>query len=295
MSHRVLVSSNCQTETLTEALSIILPDYSFHSVVISAESEGNWDYLTTELNNGADFLVSSDNSCLSKAFSEAHPEINVIGVPKVFFSAFHPDLVYAVNPRQEFIKCLDSDYHSAICLWAWKNKVTPEMTVKLFREEVFFELGYLNCWDESVRNLHSRFKDVKLDFGRFWKRMQRSMPFMYSVNHPNTLALAELAKEVAVKISGNESLYDEPAHEMMTERLDALRWPIYPPLASLYGLRGSYKWKIRRLIYCSLQEYVEKALLSYGEQGYGREEISLYTDGYEQFDAKMKALIRETK
>jgi len=280
MGKRILVSSNCQTDGIAEALKVMLPTHLIEIVAIPPQQK-EWDYLIEPLKNGTDVLVSSDPICWSEAFLKEYGQLEVIAIPQLVFPAFYPDIVYAVDPNKKFIRCLDSDYHSAICLWSWKNGIGPENCVKLFTENTFYK---------SVDDLQAKFKEVKLDFGRFWRTVQRNPPFMFSVNHPNVLAISELSKQVAVKLGTDTSVYMQPIHRMLTDKLDALRWPIYPELGKLFGIPGMYKWKIRKAFYTSLEDYVKGAMKSYDDQKFKGDEINFFSEGYEQFDSILKDL-----
>jgi hypothetical protein len=286
---RIHICSNCQTEGLAEALTVILSDDRISQSQISplATDRG---YLTPILEDGIDVLVTSDNRYWGAELKEEFPALQVVRVPKIVFPAFHPDIIYAVDSEQRRIQCLNADYHSALCLWGWKNGLSPEHTIVLFSERTFYELGYLHTWDSSCLALQTRFKEARLDFSTFWRKVKRLGAFMYSSNHPKVEVICEVAKQIAVKLGAAESIYDEPIQDLLTETLDAIRWPIYPPIAHQLGLKGSFQWKIRKDKFLSLEQYVHSAFDSYERTLRGRDEAFFHSDGYEEFNKTLQKL-----
>jgi len=254
----------------------------------------NRDYLTPILEDTIDVLITSDSRFWSAEIKEQFPGLQVVRIPTIVFPAFHPDIIYAVDAKQRRIQCLNADYHSALCLWGWKNKCSPELTASLFSERTFYELGYLHIWDNSCAALQTRFKDARLDFSTFWRRVKRLGAFMYSSNHPKVEVVCEVAKQIAVKLGASESIYDEPIHELLTETLDAIRWPIYPPIAQQLGLKGSFQWKIRKDKYLSLDQYVHAAFDSYERTLHERDEVFFHSDGYDECNQILQKLSSRT-
>ncbi len=289
MKKTILVSSNCQTEGIAEALSVMLPE----KLIIQAQMLPGHDglkYLEDVLTENVETLVTSNPLCFTDTFPTLYSNIQVIKVPQITFSAFHPDLVYACAPDGSFIKCLDSTYHSALCLWAWKNNLPWEDTIKLFNKNTFYELGYLNSWEQSVKDLKNKFASTKLDFNHFWRAVKRSGLFMHSIDHPSIFTLSELTKQIAILLGADQNLLNEPTHRVLSDRLTAVRWPIYPDFGERFGLVGMYKWKIRKKIYCSLEEYTRKAFDSYNSIGFKKDEITFFSDGYESFDKTLRRI-----
>ncbi len=295
---KLLVSSNCQTEGIAEALKVMLPNYEVAQLQI-LPSYQDFSYLEETINDGIDVLITSNQNCFNKDFTGKYPNLKIIRIPQIIFSAFHPDLVYATDSPDDgnanFIKCLDSNYHSAICLWGWKNNLTVEETIKLYKYDVFFKLGYFNSWSSSFSELKQKFSLAKLDFTTFWSSIKNTGLFMHSIDHPNIYVLSELSKQIAVSLGAEESLINEPTHRVLSDALTATRWPVYPEIGEHYGLVGMYKWKIRRSIYVSLSDYISNAYNSYDELSLPKEQISFYqisllSDGYLEFDKILRSM-----
>ncbi len=283
----VLVSSNCQTDTITEALQVLLPEYDVSSSHIPGNTT-NKDYLDVSLQTGVDCLVTSNPICFEREFQDKWHKTNIIKIPTIDFAAFHPDIVYAVDDKNQTVRCLDSDYHSALVLWGWKNDLDADQIVNLFRSEIFYQIGYFGAWESGVKNLQDRFIACAFDFTAFWRRIKRGEPFMHSINHPKVFVLAELAQQAAQKISGHLSEDHSPIEELLTDQLSAIRWPIYPEIGKLYGVRGMYKWKIRKSKYLSLAEYVTSALESYSSTRLEKNQLNFHSLGYDQLNASLR-------
>lgn len=294
MEREILVSTNCQTEGIAEAISVMLPNDRIHILNIP-ESRTNTDYLKVALDKGISVLITSDELCKTDEFKKELGSSKIFFIPKIAFSAFHPDIVYVKNSKGINVRCLDSDYHSAICFWAWKNNLDAEQTVRLFSEKTYVDLGYMDNWNESLAHLKERIRGTDIDFNRLWSRIKRRLPFMFSFNHPNIFVLSELAKQIAVKLGADEAIYDQPLHNLLTEKLDAIRWPVYPPIAIKYGIEGMYCWKIRGQKYNSLHDYVSSALDNYNTISSEGEELSFNAIGYDIFDQQMQNILKKER
>jgi hypothetical protein len=223
--------------------------------------------------------------CFAPEFKAKNSEITVVPIPTIEFHSFHPDILYVRSQHGQIVRCLDADYHSAIVFWSWTKELSVQRTIELFNRAVFADLGFLNCWECEVMRLESTFRATDLPFTSFWRRVKRSGIFMHSVNHPKTIVLAELAKAIAEKIGVSQERLQESTLSLLTDTLDAIRWPVYPNIAERYGDIGMYKWKIRKKKYLSLEEYVYAAFESYNTSGFKPIDLVPMSTEYKTFSA----------
>jgi hypothetical protein len=206
-----------------------------------------------------------------------HPKLVLYKIPRLHFTAFHPDLIYTVKiSTNEIIKGPSDDYHSAICVWAFKNGLEAADTAALFTLAVFYELGYFSIWKSSVDNFSQSFRSCNLDASLFLPFIVRQGLFMYSINHPKVYVLIRMAKILAMKIGANESILEKDIN--IADGLTFNVWPVYPEIADFYALPGgSYDWKISiQKKICGLKEYIESCFNVYKEQGLERHDIKFH-------------------
>jgi hypothetical protein len=157
--------------------------------------------------------------------------------PKVVFTAFHPDAV-----RIDGVPSPVGADHSAIALFGHRRGLNAEAIVRLYREDVFSRLGYLDAWDGAAAALVASGRAVGLDFADDLLRWARRGLFMHGIDRPRGFVLADIAarllreaglpvRRVPVEAYGPDPLVDGPV------------WPVYPALATLYGVPGSTMFK----------------------------------------------------
>src|SRR4051812_16456521 len=94
MSRRIAVAANCQTGGITAALRAMLPD----DTVNPCWAVGDLELLRDEV-EGADIWVSALTEAATAAMVRVFPELRVIAIPNLFFSAFHPDVIHVAHPH----------------------------------------------------------------------------------------------------------------------------------------------------------------------------------------------------
>lgn len=168
--------------------------------------------------------------------------------PAVVFPAFHPDLVYvgdlASMADSRLVPSPLHTYHSAIALFGHLRGLSPERIVALFREEVFSTLGYLITWPLAADDLVASSRAIGFDLALELTRWSRRGAFMHSINHPKLFVLADIAARLLREAGIVPACVPVEAY-LVDDLLDDAIWPIYPPVAELYGLRGSYVFKRR--------------------------------------------------
>lgn len=157
--------------------------------------------------------------------------------PRIVFTAFHPDAV-----RVEGVPSPLGADHSAIALFGHRRGLGAEAIVRLFREEVFSRLGYLDAWNGAAAALIASGRAVGFDFADDLPRWARRGLFMHAIDRPRLFVLADIAarllrevglplRSVPVEAYGPDPLVEGPV------------WPVYPALATLYGVPGSTAFK----------------------------------------------------
>ncbi len=266
----IIVSSNCQTGGIAAALQDIFWKDTVRAVPYPNLSD---DQILEHLSN-ADIWISSSRFDIAEKCLATNPKLAFYKIPVLGFPAFHPDLIYATKISTNEIIKTPHDYHSAICIWSYKNNLEVSDTTALFTSEVYYELGYFSMWASSVDGLSQLFKNCNLDVGLFLPFMIRQGVFMYSINHPKVNALIRLAKIIAMQVDANESFLEKDIN--ISDGLTDVVWPVYPEIADFYALPcGSYDWKFSKII-SGLKNYIEYSFNAYQKQGIERHDIKFF-------------------
>lgn len=252
---RIVVSSNCQTGGIAAALQVIFPD----DLVIPVPMPSGDDHahLADQLRT-ADAWVSIGRFDLAEP--ARRPAMQVVRIPKLIFSAFHPDLVRA--RRRSTGGLVTPPCNSAIVVWAYRHRVAACDVAHLFNEATFRELGYLDRWDDSTTALARVFRESDLDFRRFYLAMRRQGVFMNTSNHPKASALATVAKLVALKLGADADIMDRTIE--INDGLAGTIWPVYPAIGASLALPSSDEWKLEQgKVIRGTHAYVESSYHSF--------------------------------
>lgn len=270
---------NCQAKGVAEALRILLPGARVRLIPMSTlgRRAGGLDAFAATLGDcdhvfcqpfPAGFFPEGG----SEALRARLPRMRLF--PAIVFTAFHPDAVYvgdlASVARVRLVPSPLGTYHSAITLFGFLQGLPRERIVGLFREEVFSRLGYLDAWDLAAADLIASSRAIGFDLSGELLRWSRGGLFMHNINHPRLSVLGDIAarllreaglapRSVAVEAYAPDALLDDPI------------WPVYPPVATLYGVAGSTVFKRRQRRGAapetlSLDAFVAESLAIYRDQ-----------------------------
>ena len=237
-ARQIIVSSNCQTGGIAAALKVIFPDDRIMPIPRESFTGEEAESAFIEKLKQADVWVSAAGFGLPEKYGFT-PCAQVIRIPIIRFSGFHPDLIYVKHGVTG--EWITPHYNSAIAVWAYQHGLGIESAERLFHEMTFSALGYLTHWDVAIGELKRRFHDSDLEFLEFILPMRREGLFMYSVNHPKALALVRLAKLVARKMGAGPEVLDLGID--INDGLNELIWPVYPGVGDTLALNASYHWK----------------------------------------------------
>jgi hypothetical protein len=262
---RILVTSHCQTYGIADALQIFLPSDTL--IPLSIPDTSNSESVKKFIENltGIDVWVSIlDLSWATSNGFEKKPGFQFVKIPRVAFSAFHPDLCYARDLHTgNYTK---NNYESSIGIWAYNHQLEVADAAKLFNRDTYAKLGYFDLWNPSISNLRISFEDCGLDFSSFMLPIKRSGLFMYSINHPKISVLVELSKQVAIKLGASPSMIERDFY--IEDRLMASGiWPLYPEIADELSLsEGSYNWRVNSPWLRGVEQYLQFAYDDYKRQ-----------------------------
>jgi hypothetical protein len=209
-------------------------------------------------------VVFRQRESMSMTFARAGNEIIY---PRVWFNAFHPDVVY-VTEFGPVLPPLGTD-NSSLVLYAWHRKMSAADTARLFTEPVFERLSFFDRWSASKRVLLEEGEIVGFPLDDIFARIERHGCFMRTPAHPSLVVAAEIARELArraglpVLLSTPESYIDDPMLHMAI-------WPVYPEIAQRLGLPGAYAFRLAEPPTASptlvdLDEFIERSFDAFAE------------------------------
>ncbi|WP_426957483.1 WcbI family polysaccharide biosynthesis putative acetyltransferase [Muricoccus radiodurans] len=158
-------------------------------------------------------------------------------IPGIAFTGFQPDCIY-LRDAKGGLKSPLSAYHSAIVAGAFTLGLTAERTAGLFNALVYSRLGYFDEYEKAEAGLVKHFSRLKLDLTGRVRDWQRFGPFMYTINHPRSIAVAEMTRLVLEQhgytVRGMEDIRD-----VLGERLGLHPvYPVYPEIGRRIGVSG---------------------------------------------------------
>nr|WP_232630700.1 WcbI family polysaccharide biosynthesis putative acetyltransferase [Methylobacterium sp. Leaf118] len=251
---RIAVIGNCQARGVAEALRILAPGARVRLIPMAelGRRDRSLDAFAAGL-AACDHVFSQPFP--TGFFPDGGAEQLLARLPRarlfpaIVFTAFHPDAVYVGDlgslARTRLVPSPLGTYHSAIALYGYLRGLSAAATLALYREEVFARLGYLTAWDEAAADLIGSSRAIGFDLSAELLRWSRTGLFMHNINHPRLAVLGDLAarllreagiaaRAVAVEAYAPDSLLDDPI------------WPVYPAVATLYGVPGSTVFKRRQ-------------------------------------------------
>jgi hypothetical protein len=266
---RIAILGNCQAAALTKLFRFFLPDagvtrflFSDLSTLFTARDDlfsefGRFEAIFiqpfgTGLYPGVDGLILKERFRDSLHF-----------FPVMEFNAFHPDCVYILNRgRNQFLGSPIGDYHSALAFLGYSLGFTAEQTLSLFAPEVFERLGYSRFWKVSEETLFNQCRSIGFSIEHMYRGWVRRGSFMHSVNHPKFFVMVDIALAL-LRDAGLPAIPGNAEDYFPDEGLYDAVWPIYPAIAGMMGLEGSYHFKggsrSEDVRFLNLREFVEES------------------------------------
>lgn len=250
---RIAVMGNCQAFGVAYAMKVMDPSATVHHFSAIGRSRiSSMDLLVKTLETydyvfSHDFLSGhlrgeGDSEELRRRLPKTTP------LPAVTFAAFHPDLIYIQDPSEPlhgFVFGPLGPYHSAIAVFAYRAGLSLDETRAMFNENVFTTLGYLDVWNEAAREFVEVTKTrFGVDLSTDLMKWSRRGVFMYSIVHPMSFVLFDLAKRMWEKV-GVEPPSTDFSYYQIYDLARAEIFPVYPAIAKHFGVQGGYLFKLQ--------------------------------------------------
>ena len=243
---KILILGNCQVRPLHRLMQAMCGDAEITAIELVPESIKRLDEresVLATLISESDVIFFHLHGEGIRVFEKNYPEAvkKVRYIPRITFSAFHPDIDYVEDARHKHVNGPLGTYQSAIAFFGWKNALSVSQTLALFREDVFESLGYFAYGQASRDLLLEEGERTGIPMGGLINKWAARGCWMHSMNHPKLFPLADIARALLERenidtLPGVEEFVDD---EMNFEVV----WPIYPEIAARLGLIGHYAFK----------------------------------------------------
>lgn len=233
---RWLLISNCQTTGLSNAFQMVNPN--FHVTPMDIWSFTR-DIEGAVASFGEYFRVLVSQEVLNLKGCDFSSAPNLTKIPNVFFSAYHPDCVYAVDDNGPLKGALDA-YHSLIVIAAYRRGLSQEDAIALFRGDFYERCGFMDYWVPQRDRLISDFSAHGFNIEHEVRRWGRQQSFMHTIDHPKIHCLYDVARV----IMGSMGVPCVEANIVPHDNLKAgSAWAVYPEIGEHLGVEGSYRFK----------------------------------------------------
>jgi hypothetical protein len=258
-----LILGNCQISGLAKCMRVMNPSLEIESIGMSS-IEKDVDYVRDQLRRSdLVFLQTNAKNRFAELFSDESDR--VLLYPRIYFAAYHPDIVY-LQSAGRLVETSLGHYNSKLVLAGYLKGLTVRETTALFNRKVFQRIGYLDAWASALSVFLRDFRQTSLTLHDAPSKWLRRGCFMYSINHPKLLVLADLARTMLLA-RGLEVRTSNPEEYVQDDFKAGPIWPVYPEIAAAYGIEGDYCFKTPAndsdLRILDLSEFVEQSFAVY--------------------------------
>jgi hypothetical protein len=282
---KIAIIGNCQRVSIAHAMKAMHRAFDIKEIDYGSVVDGSAD-LENSL-KGCQAVVSQKDPAIARFLDPvvATNHCQVLHYPRVYFEAFHPDIVY-VQARGGLVQSPMTDYHSKIVFFAYLRGISAEDTLRLFNADIYEALGYFNLWATSKEVLFHELRAMDFPAEELLSEWSRHGCFMHSINHPKLVVLSEIAR-ILVERLGLEAKVPHP-EECLIDHSGVYGpvWPVYPEIASKYGLKGHLHFKVAGAApaqFIDLEEFVASSFDAYAK--YPREEFTTPYTSFERFNS----------
>ena len=263
LKHRIIITSNCQTNGIADSLQYLVNDKSINIVPewklghsVESFAQKNRELLVNSTIWITSFPEDQIKAILPENLSSGIKKI--IRIPEIHFDAFHPDLTYIMG-REGILESPLVHYHSKIILLSFLENLSVKKVMKLFNGTLYNELGYFDYWNQSIQRLRQDFLNSDLDYYEFIKLLNLDEIFMHSINHPNKEVLNTIAWLIANELEDTPKIRVGGLKHILKDEIFEYGpvWPVYPEIANYYGNEGSYLFRAQGGKIFNLKEFIE--------------------------------------
>lgn len=189
------------------------------------------------------------------------PDNKIIDIPNIHFGGFHPDVVYFATRSQPRLPkfFMNNPTVSAIAIWGALNKLPAQKVAKLYTEEVFHTLGYMDYFDVACQAIRTNYSQHGINVAAIDRYIASREVFMHGPMHPKfevTLSLCFAILDMLDITPVNDAAQINSV--MMDPLQHEYAWGCFPPLAASLGIQGSWMIRHQSHIFVSISNYLEQ-------------------------------------
>jgi hypothetical protein len=238
---KICVLGNCQGPNIAKALT---------AVSRAPLSTCGLEIMAFNSNKDAFFkaIDSADYVVACKTYSADFEEISidalrlrrpncVLEYSPIYFEGLHPDIIY-LGSRGNRVYSPIGDYNSRITLAGYLAGHGVKDTIDFFNEQTYADSSFFDVFAKSEQEFRRRESVLGPDsvlFSDLFFSKIRDVPLLYSVNHPTSELLIDIAKIILDRL-GFRSVNVSPS--LFSNTLsDNVIWPIPEEFTVHHGLR----------------------------------------------------------
>jgi hypothetical protein len=273
---KYLITSNCQSGGIAACLKYMLPDgefvvYGFPNLKNTVAVEKLKHDIST-----SDVWVTSH---LLEKLEYIHNSKTIL-IPEIKFEAFHPDICYALNKRNN--NFTNFHYNSKLIAFFYINNLDKKILINDFNEKLFIALNYNNYYSKSYELLKKTFTNSSFsidEFDLFWSSIKDDI-FMHTINHPKINVIFSIAKLIAKRLFP-EINFNSFSYLKVEDTLNYVKWPIYDGLK--FNVRESFvnkNWIIHDKVFNSFIDFLNFSLNMYKLDNIGPNDLHAGIDAF---------------
>jgi len=306
---KILMFGNYQIDFLANYISLCFPEWKITTITLRNIQANGPESFMSEIDS-ADYIVAHP---MERADIGAFRQSNLVKldktifIPAFTFSGFHPDCVYIhrdcvyINDKgiKTSVKSGVGDYHSAIAIYGYHLGLNVDQTLKLFNSRVYEILGYYSLYEVEFHRIHQEFLEYGFDISNIIAQWRLLGCFMYTVNHPKSQILSDIAELIIDKLQ-----YEIPNFDLCDAvpytAPSSIIWPVYPSIANFIKCNSSNFIKVANSDYTKFnkayiddKEFVNLSFKSYKE--YKKELNTVpYINSFEENVTSIKEYLLES-
>jgi hypothetical protein len=265
---KVVGFGNCQAEGIARcaAAALGLEAHFVHP----ATAKDNPELLAEAFSDASIVFASRELTypeALECAEASGRSDLIVIPTPNIYFSGFHPDMVFPSSAAGYRDDQPMVNANSAILLAAWREGIELGDAIGLFRDEVYDALGYYGFFGMATDALIEQCLLDGIDIQPRIPEWLEHGPFVYVPNHPRIHMLQDLAmlQLQRHKLHDGNLPVDLAVDDPLSRNLI---WPVYPEIADRLGVGGDYIFRPKKRPGMTWSEAAPMDLEAFAERTY---------------------------